>query len=76
MTAGVPLAEAERQINRERILIEEDFVLVSLNCWQTEGPPEKENRVESVKYAVLHSSGQRFEELESCMTDYNIILRL
>lgn len=76
MTAGVPLAEAERQTNRERILIEEVFLLVSLHCCQTEGPPEKENRVESVKYAVLHSSGQSMDELEFLMTDCNIILRL
>lgn len=70
------MAEAERQTNRERILIEEGFLLVSLHCCQTEGPPKKENRVESVKYAVLHSSGQSMDELEFLMTDCNIILRL
>lgn len=70
------MAEAERQINGKIILIEEDFVLLSLDSWLIGGLPEKENAIKSVKYAVLHSSSLRFDELKFYMIDYNIILRL
>lgn len=72
----VYLWQKQRQINGKIILIEEDFVLVSLDSCLIGGLPEKENSIKSVKYAVLHSSSLRFDELKFYTIDYNIILRL